>query len=394
VTTAAQVQAASASLDQVAGALEEAAERFGGATRDAARHLGGLEQATDSPDGRRLSRRGTRTLDRAAPVPAAFGAGAEALRGAANGGRQLADQLGTLERSLDTLRGEQARLRWSSSGFADLTGEAARVAELDREVHRVRSGIERTVTAWERLCRETDAVLQGAVRQLTSAAQGLDLDRLGRGALTLGSFLIGVTRGTVRGHQIVDSTGTVASAGAGAIRHLQLRTATQRLQHLEQWQRRTTPGYLLTHPHLNRAERRQLLRQDRAMLRTAVPRARTAVTAATGNLRTPLTRVGAAARQAANTPAARAVGKKLGPLGVVLSGADSYRAIGEGRHLDATMNAVGAAAGIAVFFPPTAAVAAGVAVGVTVYQNREAIAKGASWVGGKVSGGVKRLFGR
>lgn len=97
-------------------------------------------------------------------------------------------------------------------------------------------------------------------------------------------------------------------------------------------------------------------------------------------------------------PTVAAVSKRLGPVGLVLSGVSTAQALREGRRADAAVGTVGLVAGGilvlgvgGVVASPVVVGAAVVAAGVVLYEHRDRIAQGARWVGSKVRGGLRRL---
>jgi hypothetical protein len=384
----AHLREVSGGLEALGAALHQAAVRHAATVTGARAEARRLGDAGDAPALRQLEATLGTTAWMLADAPAH-------LEDAGSRARSLARDAATTASALSAIDHETASAA-AATRIPDLDPAAQqRHADRVRELARRRGAL---VEGWEAACRTAEHVFEQAGAALATVEQRL------HGAMppTVPTRLARATVGTWRltediralrdGLDVRAHAATLRDARqrqlSGTIeRERRLVTAARRVARGVQ---RAAVGAARTTPPVVR--RLGASGRD-ATLRLVAEADRRAAQLSSS-------RLGRGVRAVGSHPTMRAVGKRLGPLGLALDALDIAGAVRDGRYADAAVAGLGAAGGGVVLLAaagfvatPVGVVGAVVVAGVVIYEHREQIAAAGRWVGDRVRNGLRRLRG-
>lgn len=386
--SSAQLHAAAADVARVARSIDAATERHDRSIRSTRDAVDGVPSAWGSPLARGYVARDRSVVLDLAAVPMALTDGAGALRALARTATQLAGELAALERSLAAAEGQVRHLsdRRASADPQDremLRALAHQSRDATQAVEHHQRAMEQLATRWTAACRGATPAVTAATQRL----QRIEVDQL----RDLGADAY---RGLSRGVGAADLVGGLAQMLRTSLHIGRYVPAALRLRHLR-GQLRTASNFY-DGRRLPRRERRAMMRDHNRPLKRPVRQATARAGAARRAYLTnrPITRAG---QFLANNRHYTRFIRGAGVTGAVVNGFDVVDAVRQGDTERAVTSSLGLVGSGLMVLPATAPLGAAIVVGTTIYANREAIGRGAKqaadWVGGKVSGGLKKLKG-
>lgn len=381
--SARQAHSAETACRNAALALDRLAEQHATSNRLFTQHGAAVAQAWVSPAAIVWSQHLRSVIDRHRPAAELLAAAAVHLRSLADISASVAARFTVYEAEL-----REAERQRTSSLLDPATVDPSGVEEARRRVEAAKADLWQTEAAWE-------VEVQTVARQVGELVH--DLRGTGEVSAKVARALAAMADGTRIPLDLSDlgqATSTLARARDG---HLGDLPARREYRPLVRAERRYLALRLRTAAHhlsgSDIAAKRKLQAQRRRA-RSQVQQHRQRFE----NLRhhprpnSSLTRTAGRARALWNSPVRVGASRALGPVGLGFGVVDSALHLREGRYVDAGVSAVTTAAAAAMVAFPV--VGATVVIAGTLYQNREAIAKGTKWAKDKVVRGFNRLFRR